>query len=48
MQLGVILDTARRMFTKLPIDEVWFTSYLREYFVQSFREDIRFFRREAH
>ncbi|KAL4749328.1 hypothetical protein BDW72DRAFT_194956 [Aspergillus terricola var. indicus] len=46
MQLEDILDTAQKVFRDLPYDEVWYRSYLREYFVQSFREDMHFFHRK--
>lgn len=46
MQLEDILGTAVDVFTKLPHDKVWFERYLREYFVQSYRENMQFFRRE--
>jgi hypothetical protein len=46
MELEDILDTAVDVFMKLPHDEVWFQSYLRGYFVQSYRENMHFFHRE--
>ncbi|KAL4737888.1 hypothetical protein BDV11DRAFT_190617 [Aspergillus similis] len=46
MQLEDILGAAQEVFRKLPYDEVWFRNYLKEYFVQSFKENMHFFHRE--